>query len=198
MRTILYTLLALAPLTLSACGMKPVYGTYAQNKDARAQMATIRINNIPDRIGQNLRNNLIDSLYIHGYPAADSPYFLNIATIIEREQRLGIAKDASTTRAQIRLNTVMTLTDTTTKKNLFSRRLLAVASYNNLPSQYTTEVAKAAAREDATRELSNQILNALELYFSNPAAYSKDATTELKPFTPQADLIDDVSLDSTR
>ena len=73
-RTLTSLLLLLA---LSACGFKPLYGTDKSGlSDPQAELATIKVGPIPDRLGQIVRNQLVEYLSPRGH-AAQKLYDLN-------------------------------------------------------------------------------------------------------------------------
>lgn len=173
----LFAISALA-FALSACGLSPVYGTYANGGGTEVARAldAVYIDVIPDRPGQKLRNILIDRMVATGRNTeGDAAYKLQIAGLSESIYGIGIAKDATATRSQIRLATSFTLFDMRGLKPepLFTRSVSAVSSFNTLASQYTTLVTEDDARDQTIRLLSDQIMTQLELYFSNPSAFIK-------------------------
>lgn len=166
-------------LTLPACGFKPLYGTQNQKDTATIQsdFQNIAIDLIPNREGQILRNLLIDAMHNHGTPY-NPDYRLSISEISETTKNLDITKTADTTRAQLKLGVTMRLYDTraTIQENadntkpqpaLLTRELRSITSYNVLSSEFATQVAEKAARENALNDLSNQIQLQLGLYFRN-------------------------------
>lgn len=157
-----YFLLA---LTLTACGFTPMYG---QKGAVTQTFDQIEIGNIPDYEGQYLRNALIDRLYQNGYPAQPR-YQLNLSKVNERLTDLDITKSADATRAQLRLDTTLTLRDKDSDKILLSRKLMAITSYNKLNSYFTTRVSEKAARENALDEIARQTEQELALYFNRQA-----------------------------
>lgn len=154
-------------LALPACGFTPLYGNggAAQHEDVRAQLGSIHIASIPNREGQYLRNLLIDRLYSGGRPESPA-YTLTIATIQETRTDLDITKSSNATRAQLRLNTHMTLTEQATGRKVLERPLSAITSYNILQSQFTTRVSEQNTRENALEELARQAELQLALYFT--------------------------------
>lgn len=179
-RTLLLLAISVAAFALSACGLSPVYGTYAKSSNTAAvetALDSIYIDVIPNRPGQKLRNTLIDRMVASGRNTqGDSAYKLTVAGISESIYGLGIAKDATATRSQIRLATSFTLLDMRGHKPepVFTRSVSAVSSFNTLASQYTTLVTEDDARDQTIRLLSDQIMTQLELYFSNPVAFKKE------------------------
>ena len=67
--------LLLSLTLLPGCGYQPLYGA---NTPAAQQLPLVQINNIPDRLGQQLRNSLIDRFYRDGRPASPE-YTLDIS-----------------------------------------------------------------------------------------------------------------------
>lgn len=177
MRTLILALVAMSSLLLSACGLSPVYGKYANtNMDpsVKSSIDSVYVDTIPNREGQKLRNLLIDRLVLSGKNAkAGANYKLQISAISENIYDIGIAKDDTATRSQIRLSVSMSLVDTRIDggKPLLNRSLWAVTSFNQLASQYTTLVTEDDARTQAIQQLSDQIVTQLELYFANPTAF---------------------------
>ncbi|HYE49835.1 MAG TPA: LPS assembly lipoprotein LptE [Azospirillaceae bacterium] len=160
-------LLALALPALGGCGFKPVYGTGAsapvQGQGVQAALAQVSIDVIPDRNGQVLRNLLIDRFYGQGRP--ENPDYRLAVALTAAKEDLGIRKDATATRARVRLVADYQLIDTKTGKTLYRTFSRAIVSYNLLEAQYATLVAEQNAYERALTELSEDIRTRLSLYF---------------------------------
>lgn len=159
------TIVGISLVTLTACGFRPVYGV---NRDmpvgVEEKLAEVSISNIPDREGQYLRNALIDRFYRAGRPA-DPGYALSFQPLTENLSELDITKSADTTRAQLRIETTMTLNDSHTGNTVLSRRLTAITSYNVLGSEFATRVTEDNARKNALDDLARQVEMQLGLYF---------------------------------
>lgn len=166
-----------ACLALSGCGLSPVYGTYAnggKNSSVATSLDQVYIDSIPNRTGQRLRNILMDRFYQTGRKnLADAQYRLRIGSVGEAIYGLGIAKDATATRSQIKLSSTFVLTRVgdAEAKPLISRNVEAVSSFDTLASEYTTLVTEQDAREQAVNDMADQIATLLELYFTNPAKF---------------------------
>ncbi|MBU0800543.1 MAG: hypothetical protein KKA05_06005 [Alphaproteobacteria bacterium] len=154
-------------LLLTACGFRPLYGTNSVTQDAgvTASLDQVRIDNIPDRSGQYLRNALIDRFYRGGTPV-DPRYVLSVTPVHETITDLDITKSSSATRAQLRLDVEMTLVDHRGGTTVMQRKLVAITSYNILQSQFTTRVSEEAARQTALDDIAGQIERYLALHFS--------------------------------
>ncbi len=157
---------ALLLLCLTACGFAPMYGSGAGSSGVSATQGLdkVEIALIPDESGVFLRNILIDQFYQGGYPKTPT-HQLNISKIIEKEGSLDVTIESETTRKQIKLRTRMTLVDKALGKEILSRDLTAVTSYNVLGSQFTTRISEADAREAALSDLARQIESQVALYF---------------------------------
>ena len=159
-----HCLVLLCLLSLTACGLRPVYGV---NRDMPAGVETkleqVYIENIPDREGQYLRNALIDRFYRSGRPAAPE-YTLYIDPVTESLSDLDITKTSDATRAQLRLDTRMSLRDQG-GKTVLTRSLSAITSYNVLGSEFATRVTEDSARTSALDDLARQVEMQLSLYF---------------------------------
>ncbi len=158
-------ILIAALLSLAACGFRPVYGV---NRDMpigiEEKLSQVSIGNIPDREGQYLRNALIDRFYRAGRPV-DPVWSLSLKPLVESLSELDITKAADTTRAQLRIETVITLKDLRTGETLLVRNLAAITSYNVLGSEFATRVTEDNARNNALDDLARQVEMQLGLYF---------------------------------
>lgn len=176
-RTALILTLIVTAFALVGCGFSPVYGKYANggaSSPVSQALDSVYINTIPDRSGQKLRNLLTDKFYKTGDKTRDNAaYRLTVSSVNEAIYGLGIAKDASATRSQIKQTTSFTLTRANDPEEtpLLERTVTAVSSFNSLASQYTTLVTEEDARDQTIKDIANQITVMLEGYFSNPSAY---------------------------
>lgn len=143
-----------ALLLLASCGFTPQYGT--GNRNAASELSAVDIGLIPDANGVYLRNILIDQFYQDGYPKSPR-YALSVGQISEAISDLDITVDSDATRKQVRLQTVMTLTDRQSGNVLLTRNLRALTSYNVLDSQFTTRISEQDAKEAALADLARQI-----------------------------------------
>ena len=165
MKKWIYAFVFIVATSMTACGFHPVYGTNKYTAvGAEEKLQHIAISNIPDREGQVLRNALIDRFYREGRPS-DPRYTLSIEKIEESKANLDISKSADTTRAQLRLSTNFKLTDAHTGAELMNRSLRAIASYNQLGSEFATRVSEDNTRLNAIDDLARQIEQQVTLYF---------------------------------
>ncbi|MEZ0223658.1 MAG: hypothetical protein ACAH83_03830 [Alphaproteobacteria bacterium] len=147
----------------AACGFEPMYGDRGDAATA-ANYSNVEIDNIPERSGQYLRNQLIDRLYLDGRPA-ETVYALKVAPLRTITTSLGIRKDATSTRAMAETATTMQLVEKATGQVLLQRELRATGGYNQLDNQFATIVSRQSVNEHMLDELADSIVTELGLYF---------------------------------
>jgi len=153
-------------LLLTACGFAPLYGTHGNAETVAPQLADVHVGVIPDAIGQELRNKILDLMP----PPNDAPrYQLKIA-LAEGGLGVAIARDTTVTRQQLRDNLHAELFDTKTQKTVWEADTAATASYSVLNSQFSNLVAAQDAQRRNLDELSERVVNQLSLYFNLPEA----------------------------
>lgn len=162
---LLRTLFVCSFLLLSGCGFHPVYGSH--NTESGSPVAldlnNVAIDNIPDRNGQILRNDLIDRMYGKNRPA--KPLYTLKINIHSGEEDLGILANATSTRSLLNMYGDYSLQDAQGKQ-LLSGNAHSVASFDKLDEMYATVAARQDAYERTLHEVSEQIVNRLSLFFS--------------------------------
>lgn len=166
--------------SLGACGFRPLY---SQQQDvasfAEKSLAQIEIKQIKDRIGQQLRNNLLARLQPKGEPA-EPRYSLSI-TLNESVANLGVKKSAVVTRGNLRVTATYTLLrlrldEEAGGKNkdeednsLTTGTVISTSSYDIPQAQYTALAAAKDARARAVKELADDIRTRLAVYMQQNA-----------------------------
>ena len=147
---------------LTGCGFQPLYGSAGQ-VDIGAELASIKIDVIKDRIGQQLRNHLLDSINPLGPPGFPA-YTLSV-TLKESKQELAVKKSAITTRVNISFSAAFTLRGTKRDSPVqLTGTSMIVTGYNILTSDFATLTAAQDARTRAVRELGNDITNRIAAF----------------------------------
>ena len=163
------TLAVAGLLVLGGCGFTPLYGGRSGTQhEVQGKLSDIRVENIPNREGQYLRNLLIDRFFAENRQA-DATYSLTFTPVQENKYELDVTKNANATRAELRQTTTFNLKDVKTGKVLLSRNLMASTSYNVLSSQFTTRVSEDDARLNALDDLARQAEQQIVLYFERSA-----------------------------
>jgi LPS-assembly lipoprotein len=152
--------LLLSLTLLPGCGYQPLYGA---NSPAAQQLPLVQINNIPDRLGQRLRNRLIDRFYSDGRPA--SPEYTLDISLVPSVYKLGIALDDSATRAELSLAANYTLRNMQGAA-VFTGSTTAVTNFNILRSQYATLIGEQDAYDRGVAQVSEDITRRVSLFFN--------------------------------
>ena len=154
------SLLAAAVL-LAACGFRPLFGPTAAGS---AELAATAIEPIADRVGQQLRNRLLDLMTPAGRPA-NPRYSLSIV-VRESVQRLAVRESKFATRANLRFTATFDLVDRSTGASLFSGVSVAIASFNILSSEFGTLMAEKNARQRGVRQIAEDIRGRVAAFFT--------------------------------
>lgn len=163
---------------LAGCGFQPVYGDRA-GVETTAEMASIKIDQIDERLGQMLRNHLLDALNPQGEPAR--PRYRLITEVSEAKQELAIRRSELATRSNMNLTATYRLYDVDRKAYVVTRVSRVAASYNLLTNEFATLAAEADARERGARDLSEDITRQIALYFRAQAQSEGKTQTKAQP-----------------
>ncbi|MDE2030331.1 MAG: hypothetical protein KGI97_07185 [Alphaproteobacteria bacterium] len=157
--------LLISMLALAGCGFHPVYAAHGtdDNSPVAMDLNNVAIDNIPDRDGQILRNELIDRMYGPDRPE-HSQYRLKVS-IHSNEAGLGILANATATRALLNMYADYILTDAK-GKILAKGEAHSVASFDLLDQMYGTIASRQDAQARTLHECGEQIVNRLNLYFA--------------------------------
>jgi LPS-assembly lipoprotein len=145
------------------CGFEPLYGGGERNPTV-AELNRVEIGRISDRVGQELRNNLIDRMSTDptGAPAL---YYLS-AEISQSRSALAIQFDDSITRYNLAMIANIVLSDLATGQVIYQNDVRATGSYNVVGSDYATLVSEQDAEKRAAREISDEIVTLISVFFS--------------------------------
>lgn len=155
----------LLALALAGCGFQPLYGARERGGPGSVEALTqISVDPIPDRIGQILRNNLVDRFNPRGEPDR-ARYRLAVKVIVSKEG-LAITKDESITRFNLRITAIFALLEADSGKELHRGIARTIAAYNVVDSQFATLSAEKDAEARAARELSDDLRTRLAVYFT--------------------------------
>lgn len=152
---------------LAGCGFQPLYGNRAQSRSTPAQFALIEVNDIDGRPGHHLRNYLIDRLSARG-GNYKKLYRLEIS-LSDQKDGLAIREDEAVTRFNYRLISAIRLTRIADGQILYESSLRATAAFNVVDSEFATLSAERDAETRAARDLSNEIITRMAIYFQREA-----------------------------
>jgi LPS-assembly lipoprotein len=165
---------------LAGCGFKPVYGVNSAGNSPAAvqQFAAIEIPVMPNRLGQQMRNLLIDSLHARG-PAGDYRYKLAVG-ITEAVVNLGLQQNSTSTRGQVRLTVKYTLVDNETGKVVLKETLRTSTGYNIAINQFGSVLSQDDAEAQGLQQIADDMTLHLALYFTTLDQNPKQ-TAETEP-----------------
>ena len=149
---------------LGACGFRPLYGDRAAG-GTPSELAMIKVEAIPDRIGQQLHNKLLTGLNPRGRPR--KPRYLLKTLVKESATSLAVRKSSFATRANLTVNAEYSLNTPVSGKTLFAAKSSITVSYNILDSEFATLMAEKDARARAIREVSEDIRIRLSVFLSH-------------------------------
>jgi len=162
-RTFLLSLLALA--VLSACGFRPMYADNAGAPALGEEFGTVSIEPIPDRLGQMVRNHLLDRINPYGEPAA--PDYLLKVTVDKSLEGYGFRSDEAITRESLTLNAVFTLVEQSSGKVVLQDEVRAIQAYDVVQSDFANYSAEQDAEARTALQISEMVVARLGLFFKS-------------------------------
>jgi len=164
------TLLAFAAalsVALSGCGWAPLYADI-QAGPASEELRTIRVDPIPERIGQRLEIALRNSLNPTGEPSTER-YRLrtSLATYLSN---LGIQSQGLATLGKLDVYVTYYLVDVQSGTNLLANTVHVANSFDLNPNQYSTVVGEDDAAVRSVAELDREIVTRLTLFMQRRIA----------------------------
>ena len=160
MRTTLALVFAVA---LSGCGFHPLYGDTGTTAGTADKLAKIYVEPIPDRLGYELRNTLIDLFDASGR-SGEGLYKLRV-TLATKSEGIAIQNDAAITRYNDTLTVSYELTDR--QGTLVTKGVeTGLSAYNVVTSPYATLMAQQDADTRAAEDIAYRIRTDLAVFFA--------------------------------
>jgi LPS-assembly lipoprotein len=158
----------MSPLALSGCGWEPLYADRVATTPADADLQAIKVDPIPERIGQKLAIALRDSFNPSGEPTPQR-YLLrmNLQTV---RLDLGVITQGSGTRSRFEATANYSLSDLRSGAQLTYGTSHASESFDILANYYSNVVAEDDARTRCVEELRRDIVTQLTLFLQRRAA----------------------------
>jgi LPS-assembly lipoprotein len=128
-------------------------------------LSQVSIARIDDRPGQMLRNRLLDKMNPHGVPV--EPKYVLVVRLRESTERLALRRDATATRANLRISADYSLRRADGDSVLRGTSSFT-GSYNVLLDDFATLSAENDARRRVTDELSEDIKNRVAIFLARP------------------------------
>src|SRR5262245_21117709 len=168
-RLSLCALAGVALLGAAGCGFEPLYARHA-NGSVVDDLAMIRIDLIPDRSGQILRNYLLDDLNPRGQ-AAQATYYLSVR-VNEPRQEVGLQRNDTVTRYSYGVSAAFNLRDGR-GGSLLNGTSNSGTSFEISDSEFATLANQASARDRLMQQISGDIREQLAVYFNARRANGK-------------------------
>ncbi|HTH15242.1 MAG TPA: LPS assembly lipoprotein LptE [Magnetospirillum sp.] len=155
--------LALGPV---GCGFEPVYARKDQQDSlVAAELAAVRVGPIEDRLGQMVRNRLVQTLTPRG-EAANTRYALEIK-LTESLGGLATSKDGNAQVGRLVVSATYVLHDVETSTVLYSGTTRAMSGYRFLGPRYASVSSEREAQSAAATEIAEEIQASLVAVFTN-------------------------------
>lgn len=149
---------------LAGCGFQPLHAKGEDDLAVSNELASVRIDPLRDRVGQQMHNFLRDRINPQGQPVAPN-YHLKVE-LTEKLSETGVRRDETATRANLRMTAEFALIDAAGETVLYSGQSSSTTSYDILDNPFASTVSERDARERALREVADDIRTRLALYFS--------------------------------
>lgn len=154
----------LSGVALSGCGFQPLYAPTTQ---ANEKLSQIKIKQIPDRMGQVLRNHLLDLLTPYGEPK--NPEYILKVNIDEKRSDLALRKDATAKRAQLQYMAHVTLIHAVSHDAILSDKLDLMSGFSigshadfaSIPALVSEEKARLRAMEILAQDIKSLLASYL-------------------------------------
>lgn len=159
---------------LAACGFEPLYVERHSNEkwyykgrfdtSITNEISQIKVEPADNRIGQLVRNELLDSFTPKGIP--DRPkYRLNITNIEKNVSEQAMRDDITATRERVEYKMNYTLTDASNGEILVRGDTLALLGYDIMTNPYSTTFAQKKVEQDAAKIMATDISLRIGAYF---------------------------------
>lgn len=158
------------PLILSACGWAPLYADL-ETGPASEELRAVKVDPIPERIGQRLELALRNSFNPVGEP---TPARYRLATTLATYlSNLGIQSQGLGTLGKFDVYATYYLIDMQSGSNLLVNTLHVTNTFDLNPNQYSTIVGNDDAAVRCVTELDQEITTRLNLFFQRRLAEQK-------------------------
>lgn len=159
---------------LSACGFEPLYVEKTSgddlwyynneyNADIVHEMAQIKIETVTDRIGQLIKNELIDTFNPQGTPK-NAKYFLKLKPVKKTITEQALRDDITATREKVKYSVNYELWSKESGR-LVSGNSWIYLSYDLLDNPYSTSIDKKKVEKDGAKIIANDISLRIGAYF---------------------------------
>ena len=176
-------LAVLVLFVVAACGFEPLYVQKTSKEDkwyfdgdfdnyVTDQMAQIKIVVTGGRLGQQIKNNLLDLLTPQGVPTKPK-YYLYVNPVQENEYDQALRSDITATRKRIDYRVDYYMTQDS--ERVMRGNTVSFVSYDILDNPYSTVISRKKVQQDAAKIMANDIALRLGAFFNARANEYEDA-----------------------
>ena len=162
-KTILVSILSLT--LLSACGFQPMYSENTSSQPLADEFATISIGPIEERLGQVVRNHLLDRINPMGEPAV--PEYLLRVSLDQSLEGYGFRSDEAITRESMTLTAIYQLVEQSSGKVVLQDEVRAIQAYDVVQSDFANFSAQQDAENRTALRVAEMLVTRLGLYFKS-------------------------------
>ena len=148
----------------TACGFQPLYGERTGGVPVRQAFNAISVAPIPDRVGQLVRNQLIDALSPLGSPR--DPAYVLVVTLVQNKRGVAFKSDEQATRFNVTLEARFALREFGGGAILTYGSTRSVAAFNIVRSEFANITAELDAQRRAARQVADSIALRLGVHFA--------------------------------
>lgn len=167
----------------AACGFEPLYVQKTSEQDKwyfdgefdnyiADQMSQIKIVVTGERLGQLIKNNLLDLLTPRGVPAKPK-YYLYVTPEKVNEYDQALRRDITATRKRIDYRVGYHMIEN--GEEVLKGDTVSYVGYDILDNPYSTTISRKKVREDAAKIMANDIALRLGAFFNARANAYEDA-----------------------
>ena len=187
--TLATTALMAAPLLLSGCGFRPLYGEEKGAVEISSELKDVYVANIPERFGQQLRLALQSQMASDG-PEAPHKYKLAVQTSLSAEA-IDIHGDNTTGRTRMLATAMWQLTTIEATPQLLAQgNTQAMDGYTSSYEQYFAQTLNMESTEGRmAHALGEQVTQQVATWFKTHATPANTSDNRPKTFYPSPNAL---------
>ncbi|HMI97855.1 MAG TPA: LPS assembly lipoprotein LptE [Micropepsaceae bacterium] len=156
-------------VTIAGCGFRPLYGRTDLDPRIAPTLSAVYVDPIPDRVGYELRNSLLDLFNATGQ--ADGALYRLKLTLNEREEAVVLQSNTAITRYNYTLTAHYDLMPRESTSPVKSGDVTALSAFNvaAAPFLYATVTEERDAKNRAANDIAERIRTELAVYLRRAA-----------------------------
>jgi LPS-assembly lipoprotein len=156
--------ISVTAIALSACGFHPLYGNAGLNAGVGPTLANVYVEPIPERVGYDLRNELLDLFNATG-ESSNAAFRLKLS-VNETQEAVILQTNTAITRYNYTLSAHYELIPRDSTAAVKSGDVTSLSAYNvaAAPFLYATVTAERDAKNRAANEIAERIRTQIAVY----------------------------------